>query len=171
MKQIIQLFILFFTVPFIFSGCSQSAHKYFDKEPNFMKNFQHTKVVKIIKNKEVKAIANITYLNNADSEKWDNGKQNFLVGIYGTNNDTGHYTLERVLYEIDEAGVRKEIILMPVESKEVLKNDPLYKNIPFRNNWAQYKVISYENMEDEAIFLFIIKGDEIQSRIVKFIKN
>ena len=37
---------------------------------------------------------NITYLNSVDTSKWDNDKQNFLIGAYTFDNNESDFKLE-----------------------------------------------------------------------------
>lgn len=123
-----------------FTGCNQSATSVFKKDPIYAQNLQYTKIGKLIVGDNVKALINITYLNSVDSSKWNNGKQNFLVGEYYTDGKDDGYTLkmnEQTLIDINE----------------VFKSDEIYKNIAFRNNWATYSVVSYDDTDSTTLTL------------------
>ncbi|MEA3498301.1 MAG: hypothetical protein U9R16_04495 [Campylobacterota bacterium] len=124
----------------LFSGCSRDATTGFKKEPIYAQNMQYTQVGKIIKNNEVVSLINVTYLNSVDSTKWDNDKQNFLVGIYMP----------------DENGVDTSLTMntqSPVSTKEIKKDDAIYQNIALRNNWADYNIITFNDTEEKTVTL------------------
>jgi len=124
--------ILIFALSSILLGCSQSATSVFDIDPIYGQNVQYSKVIKSIKDENVNAIFNITYLNSVDSSKWDNGTQNFVIGTYTFDNNASDFQLTMNNKS-------------KLSSTEVLKTDPLYKNIAFRNNWATYHIVTFEN--------------------------
>ena len=126
--SVVGLFILL-------SGCtSKSATSVFDKDPRYAQNLQYTQVGKIIVKDEVEALINVTYLNSVDSSKWDNEKQNFLVGTYITNKTSEDYNLT----------MNKQPIISTVTIK---KSDEIYKNIAMRNNWADYSIVTFDDNE------------------------
>ena len=124
--------ILIFGFTTLLFGCSQSATSVFKKDPIYAQNVQYSKVIKSIEGQNINAIFNITYLNSVDSDKWNNGKQNFLIGSYTFDNKNDfQLTLNN----------QKQ-----TSSKIVLKSDPMYKNIAFLNNWAEYKIVSFDQV-------------------------
>jgi len=123
--------ILLFGLSTLFFGCSQSATSVFDKDPLYAQNVQYSNIIKSVEKDTVNAIFNITYLNSVDSSKWDNDKQNFLIGTYTFDNNISDFTLAM-------NGKTQ------IASKEVKKTDALYKNIAFRNNWATYKIVTFD---------------------------
>ena len=130
-------------LPFIsfFIGCNQSATSVFKKDPIYGQNVQYTKILKVINKKNnVEAIANITYLNSVNNSKYNNGKQNFLVGIYTDENNSTNYTLT-----LNNAKY--------IDTKEITKQNPIYKNIAFRNNWANYFIYTFENTKQKSLEL------------------
>jgi len=127
--------ILIFGFTTLLFGCSQSATSVFDKDPIYAQNVQYSKVIKSIEGQKINAIFNITYLNSVDSDKWDNGKQNFLIGSYAINNDKADFDLT--------LNNQKQS-----KSKIISKSDPIYKNIAFLNNWAEYEIISFDNIHN-----------------------
>lgn len=127
------ILIFGFTIAFI--GCSQSATSVFDKDPIYAQNVQYSKVIKSIEKDTVNAIFNITYLNSVDTSKWDNDKQNFLIGTYTFDNNA-------TSFKLDMNGFTQ------ISSREVTKTDPLYENIAFRNGWANYNIVTFNNIDD-----------------------
>jgi len=129
--------ILIFGLSSMLLGCSQSATSVFDTDPIYGQHVQYSKVIKSIERENVNAIFNITYLNSVDTSRWDNNTQNFLIGAYTFDNNESDFYLtmnDKVQISI----------------KEVLKTDPLYKNIAFRNGWAKYYIITFKN-DDKKI--------------------
>lgn len=132
--------ILIFTLSSIFLGCSQSATSVFNKDPLYAQNIQYSKVLKSIEKENVNAIFNITYLNSVDSSKWDNDKQNFLIGSYTFDNNQTDFKLSMNNMSI-------------INSKPVKKTDKIYKNIAFKNHWATYSIVTFNNTESKTITL------------------
>lgn len=161
----------------IFTGCSQSAFKYFDKSEEFVQNAQYTQVLKIVENDIVKAMANITYLNSADSEKWDNGKQNFIIGQYIIEKENANYSLDLIVekrkkIQLDKDNIEYEIIkYQPSSTKVIDKKDSLYSQIPFRNSWAEYKLVTFEDIKEDKRFSFVFKDNKQNSVKTTFIKE
>lgn len=141
----------------IFTACNQSATSVLKKDPIYAQNLQYTKIGKIIENKEVKALVNITYLNSVEPKKYNNGKQHFLVGTYTTNDFNEGYTLKM-------NGQALENI------EEVDRNSEIYKNIAFRNGWSKYQIISYNDTKETTISLFYSDLNN-NGTIVTFIKE
>ncbi len=157
----------------VFTGCSQSATKYFDKKPEFMQNVQYTKVIKIVDKDTVKAIVDITYLNSSNPEKWDNGRQNFIIGKYFVNGDKKCCKLDLTILQKNEVQLDTsnieyiEKIVTPIEEKFISKSDPIYENIPLRNNWAEYKLVSYDDKDFKDIEELTFQFKEIGSDPLK----
>jgi len=167
-------FIVISSLLVVFSGCSNSAFKYFEKEKEFVQNAQYTKVLKVVEKDAVKAIANITYLNGADPKKWNNGKQNFIISKYITEEDGAPYSLiltiqQKKKIQVDSQKIKYDTLtLKPLEEKVIKKDDPLYSQIPFRNNWAEYKLVSYEDIKIQKHFSFTFKDSKNNSAKTTF---
>jgi hypothetical protein len=128
-----------FTFILVFiSGCTSAAFVT-KKNELYAQQLQYTKVNKIIVDDKIKAIFNATYLNAANSDKWDNGKQNFLVTFYQTGT---RYNYKITLNDKD-----------PISKKDITKDDKLYTNITLRNSWSKYKIISFANTDDLVLNL------------------
>ena len=140
-----------------FYGCSQSATAVFKKEPIYAQNLQYTKIGKLIVKDEVKALVNITYLNSVDSLKWNNGNQNFLVGIYIPNKVNENYNLQ-----LNDNNC--------TNSNIVQKSDNLYKNIAFKNHWADYYIFNFNDIEGKTIKL-VYSDDKGNSIAITFVKE
>ena len=145
------------TLTLSFIGCNQSATSVLNKEPIFGQNLQYTKVGKIIVDKEVQALINITYLNSVDSKIWDNGKQNFLVGTYIAENTKTNYTLTM--------NGNKE-----VATNKIPQNDKIFQNIALKNNWASYQIVSFDNVEEKQLDL-VFKDSLDHNTTITFIKE
>ena len=145
------------TLTLSFIGCNQSATSVLNKEPIFGQNLQYTKVGKIIVDKEVQALINITYLNSVDSKIWDNGKQNFLVGTYIAENTKTNYTLTM--------NGNKEIT-----TNKIPQNDKIFQNIALKNNWASYQITTFDNVEEKQLDL-VFKDSLDHNTTITFIKE
>ncbi|MEA3553284.1 MAG: hypothetical protein U9R39_02645 [Campylobacterota bacterium] len=130
----------FASLSILFSGCSRTATTGFQKDPIYAQNLQYTKVGKIVKNNEVEFLVNVTYLNSADSSKWNNDRQNFLVGTYITNKDDTTY----------EATVDN---LEPLLIEDIDKDDNMYQHIALLNKWADYKILSFSDNNTTNVVL------------------
>jgi muconolactone delta-isomerase len=140
----------------LFYGCSQSATSVFKKEPIYAQNLQYTRIGKLIIKDEVKALINVTYLNSVDSTKWNNGSQNFLVGTYIPSKTKENYTLRLNGKENNK-------------SIEIKKSHKMYKNIAFRNHWATYNILSFDDTEEKIIKLIYsdLKDNSITITFIK----
>jgi len=139
-RYLIALSLLIF-----FSGCNQSATSVFKKDPLYGQYLQYTKILKIIKEKdEVDSLFNITYLNSANKDIYNiNGDQNFLIGLYDNNkSDLNHY-------------------LITLDGKSAISigrydlNSAESSNIPFKNRWANYHIVKFNQQSNEKLKLKI----------------
>lgn len=138
----ILIIINFIFTALVFSGCEKTLKISNKTGNNYERGLQHTKVGAISYKKQTKAILNVTYLNAFYPNKWDNEFQNFLVGIYISEDNEIESTKfihnSRYTLTIDNKKYTKY--------SRVKKDDKLYKNIPLFNPWARYYVISvYKN--------------------------
>ena len=153
-----KLKLLIFWAFIAFQGCSQSATSVFNQDPIYAQNIQYTKIAKILENEEVKAIFNLTYLNSVDSSKWDNGKQNFIMGAYYSDDNRSNYKIM-----MNDQNISKTTIID--------KESKLYKNIAFKNNWATYKIIIFDDTEEKTLNLKFISLDNNISTSISFLKE
>ncbi len=137
MKQRIYLLCILIS----FTACNQSATSVFKKDPIYAQNIQYTKILKVIdKDKRVDVVVNITYLNSTNNKKYNDGKQNFLVGIYSDIDNANEYTLS--------LNNTKSISISKID-----KSHYLYKNIAFRNNWATYYIYTFNDIKNNNLVL------------------
>jgi hypothetical protein len=135
---------------FLLSGC-QSAMSVFDKSnTQYEKGLQHTKVKPIVYKNETKAIINVSYLNSIDTKKWDNQYQNFLVGIYINEDEP-----EENMRYINNTNYSLTMNDKPFIKQTIFTNQyKLYENIPLKNPWAKYYIISFnKNGESKVLNL------------------
>lgn len=130
----------FSSLSILFTGCSRDATTDFNKDPIYAQNLQYTKVAKIITKNEVELLINVTYLNSVDNLKWDNGKQNFLVGTYVTDKQNAIYS----------ATVDGEL---PILIEDIDKDDDMYDSIALINKWADYKILSFKDTKNANVVL------------------
>ena len=132
--------ILIFALSSILLGCSQSATSVFDKDPIYAQNIQYSKVIKVVDKDTVKAIFNITYLNSTNSKKYNDDKQNFLIGTYSIDNNASKYKLTM--------NGLKSFSTKPLE-----ETDELSKNIAFKNHWAKYNIVNFPDSDEKVLTL------------------
>jgi len=155
--QNLTLFIITLIITSLFTGCNQSATSVLNKKPIFGQNLQYTKVGKIIVKKNVEALINITYLNSVESTIWDNGKQNFLVGTYISEDTNTTYTLTMNKNE-------------KIATKKLPKDNKIFDNIALKNHWANYKIITFNNVKDMKLNL-LFKDSLDHNTTITFIKE
>lgn len=169
-------YILISSLLVILTGCSSSGFQYFDKKEEFVNNAQYTKVLKIVKDDVVTAMVYITYLNNANKKKWNNGQENFIIGVYNAQNEDNKIVatlsfLEKEKMQLDEENIEyKKVVLEPLSQKLITKADELHENIPFKNNWAEYKLLSYEKVKKNTQLNFMFKDSQNNSVKTSFVK-
>ena len=141
MKHYIDYLFIFLIFTFVFSGC-QSAMSVFDKSgTQYERGLQHTRVKVLISDNSTKAIINISYLNSIDSAKWDNGYQNFLVGIYIS--DKNQNFINGGEYTLTMNGIKYLTYTV------LNKKQKIFNNIPLKNHWAKYYILKFPN-DDKA---------------------
>ena len=148
--------ILFLVILFLITGCNQSATSVFKKDPDYAQNLQYTKIVKIIDKKEnIPLLANITYLNSVDTDKYTKN-QYFLIGAYSDK--------ENITYNITMNGK------IPINIDNIDANSIKYKNIAFKNNWANYYIYEFINTPDKKLTLKLSLKN-INSNTISFDKE
>jgi hypothetical protein len=135
-----------FTVFLLFSvGCSsKSATSIFKSDLLYEKGLEYSKVGDIVSSFETKAILNATYLNATDSSKYDDAFQNFLVGVYITedNEDAKDKFLNNTKYKLTLNG--EDIN----RSEELQTTHYLWEHIPLKNPYAKYYIVSFNKKEN-----------------------
>ena len=139
--------ILIFGLSTILLGCSQSATSVFDKDPLYAQNMQYTKIIKVVEKNNVNAIFNITYLNSVNSKKWDNNKQNFLIGSYSVDNNISKYLL-------------KMNGMSQISAHPISKKNQLYKDIAFKNYWGKYNIVTFDDSDSKTLTLMYKYGED-----------
>jgi len=137
MKRSYLFVILLFVV--LLGGCTQpNALTHFKKDKLFSKALLYTSKSDIIKNKEIIAMLNATYLNSTDSSFNSKTQELFIVGIYLPKYDEkksddylkGSYSL--VLNQVK-----------PDSIEELSKEHKMFGNLPLYNPWAKYYVVKF----------------------------
>jgi len=139
-KKNIAILISLTSLTLLFTACNQSATSVLNKEPIFGQNLQYSKVGKIVIDKEVQALINVTYLNSVDTKIWDNDKQNFLIGTYIAEDNNTTYSL--TLNGNSE-----------ISTSKLPKNEPIFQNIALKNNWASYQITTFDDVEEKQLHL------------------
>ncbi len=126
-------------------GCSsKSGLGIFSSDSLYEKGLEYTHVGDIVNSFETKAILNATYLNSTDSDKYNDQFQNFLVGIYITEDNE----------EIENKFLNNKKYLLTLngsdfnKSRDLNVSDDLWDHIPLKNPHAKYYVISFKKKEN-----------------------
>ncbi|RLA72127.1 MAG: hypothetical protein DRG78_24265 [Epsilonproteobacteria bacterium] len=146
MKQLFTLTIIILTF-ILFSGCQNAMSVFKDTDSKYEIGLQHTKVKPIVYKNETKAIINATYLNSVDKSKWNNNDENFLIGIYISEDNEIENTkfIKNSRYKLSLN--KKKYSNM----KRISNDDKLYKHIPLKNPWARYYIISFKKDKEKKI--------------------
>jgi hypothetical protein len=135
----------------------------FDKtDTQYERGLQHTKVKAIVYKNETKAIINATYLNSVDSEKWDKKHQNFLIGIYIAEDNEKENTkfIKNYRYKVTLDGKEfSKYILLTKEYK-------IYKNIPLKNPWSKYYIMSFKKSENNNKTITLQYANPIFGKVI-----
>lgn len=136
-------------VAILMSGCSQSALSVFGEDAIYQKGLEYTEVGEVVQSFETRAIINATYLNSTDPKKWNNGMENFLLGIYivNDNEDEEKRYLDNDKYVLLLDGKKaKKINILDTTSY-------LADHIPLKNPHAKYYIVSFENSSKKNLNL------------------
>ena len=137
-KSVLAAFLLFSV------GCSsKSAMNVFNSDSLYEKGLEYTKVGDIVSSFETKAILNATYLNGTDSSKYNDDFQNFLVGVYITEDNTEDKDkfLNNIKYKLTLNGDDFN------KSEELESTNYLWEHIPLKNPHAKYYIVSFNKKE------------------------
>lgn len=143
-KNIIILFN--FIIILFFVGCLSKSHTILSEKNLYKDGFEHTQVSDIVFNNDTKAILNVTYLNRLKSDKYSDGYEYFLVGVYIADDkkqlglDNGSYKLS-----LNEDSIYKKIYID--NSKE------LYQKIPIKNYYAKYYIVQFNKSSAKKLNL------------------
>ena len=136
-QKIFISFSLFITIVFL-NGCQSAMSVFYKTDSQYEKGLQYTKVKSIVYKNKTKAIINATYLNSINKQ-WDNKYQNFLIGIYivedNEKENTKYINNTQYILTMNNQKIIKNILLA--------KEDKLYKNVPLKNPWARYYIVSF----------------------------
>ena len=118
-----------------------------DIDKKYEKGLEYTQIKDLSYKKHTKAIFNTTYLNSTNANIWENKFYNFLLGIYIVDNDEFINNKEYRI-SLNNSNISKYT--------EVMKTEELYKNIPARNPYAKYYIISFDKNNTKAASLKLL---------------
>jgi len=151
MTKIYLPFICLFAL--ILSGCTKpNAMTNFSYENFYAKSLQHTSKNDIVKNNDVLAMLNATYLNKVDQEIHQGNEEVFLVGIFITNKSDKIDENFKTEYKLSLNDLKATSII-PLE-----KNNKMYAKMPLYNPWAKYYIVKYSKFEYKTINLKLEKN-------------
>ncbi len=131
----------------IFNACTNKNLSIISEGKLFKRGMEYTKLSSIVYKNNTKAIVNATYLNPTYSNKYDNGYENFLIGVYITSNNSKLKDLSNKQYTLslnDNINYTKKLIS---------KDDKLLQNIPIENPYALYYIVSFKDVKSEKLTL------------------
>jgi len=139
----------------LLSGCTKpNAMTNFSYNNFYAKSLQHTSKNDIVKNSDVMAMLNATYLNKVDLAVHKGSEEVFLVGIFITNKSdkidesfTGDYSL--TLNKL------KANSIVPLD-----KEDEMFAKMPLYNPWAKYYIVRFSKNKLNKSFLENLKYKE-----------
>jgi len=146
-------------VALILSGCAKpNAMTNFSYENFYAKSLQHTYKNDIVKNNDVVAMLNATYLNKVDKIVQEGSEEVFLVGIFLTNQSD----------KIDENFMSEYKLtlnnLKATSISKLDKSDKMYAKMPLYNPWAKYYIVKYSKDSLNKHFLKNLKYKEKYSK-------
>ena len=164
-----QLFILTIIILYsiLFSGCQNAMSVFKKTDPIYEIGLQYTKSKSIVYKNETKAIINITYLNSMDKDKWDDGNENFLVGIYISEDNEIENTkfINNSRYKLTMNDDKY------INIKILSKNDKFYNDIPLKNPWARYYIIGFKHNNKSEILKLQYKNPIFGKVVMPFEKE
>jgi len=145
----IKLLVSGLAIAFTFNACSNSSLSVFNDDSLYEKGLDYTQVADVVNSFETKAIINATYLNSTNSDKWNNKFENFLIGIYITNDnsDEKDQFLNNKKYHLtmNNQDINK--------SEELKSTNILYNHIPIKNPHAKYYIVSFNKDGNKTLVL------------------
>lgn len=133
------------------TGCSQSASTHIDKDPYTIQTVQYSKVINFMdtKSAEIRLLCNVTYMNSV-SKNPDNINQNFLVGIYTTDEN------EKFDFKVTLDSK------LPIKVENIQQESELLKNHGVKNKWAKYFLYSFIDNEKKSLNLQLRYNNELK---------
>lgn len=163
MKKINIFLILVFSI--FISGCLRdtTALTHFKKTNLNANAVQYTKKRDLINNSSAKAMLFVTYLNKID-EKYnsEDNKTLFLVGTHFIDKSDHDYSKNGYILTINN----KE----PENIKEVDNNSILVRQIPLKDLWGKYYLITLENQENVSSFNIKLSNIKLGQTQIDFLK-
>ncbi|OUR71394.1 hypothetical protein A9Q76_05415 [Arcobacter sp. 31_11_sub10_T18] len=139
----------------LLSGCTKpNAMTNFSYNNFYAKSLQHTSKNDIVKNNDVIAMLNATYLNKVDLTVHQGNEEVFLVGIFITNKSD----------KIDESfSSDYSLTLNKLKANSIIKlakDDKMFAKMPLYNPWAKYYIVKFSKNKLNKSFLENLKYKE-----------
>jgi hypothetical protein len=130
-------------------ACSEKTQNIINKNNLNKKGLEYTQIKNLVYLLETKAIINITYLNISYPKEYNNKFQNFLLGIYIVDDNENNNTLglKNTDYQLSLNDNTKYI------KKQIDNNDTIYENIPVKNPYAIYYIVSFDKNKAKTLNL------------------
>lgn len=142
------IFISIFITFFLASCTSTSVTKHLKKDEFYVKALQESKKGDIVSDGEVKVMFTATYLNNIE-EKYNDGNENFIISVYNSINNTKNN--QEVNLKLNNEVYTKITTLD--------NNSEIVKNLPIKNGWADYYLVTFEKINSDNLTIQFIGQD------------
>lgn len=139
MNKFYLLSSLFFLILFTGCGPKTSALNYFQQDTISANAIQYTKKRDLNYKNEIKALFFATYLNNIDKKYKTDKINSFIIGLHIVNKNNHDLTQNGYKLNLNN--------LEPTSMTRVENNSALIKNIPLKNNWANYYLVHFNKEE------------------------
>ena len=139
----------------LLSGCAKpNAMANFSYDNFYAKSLQHTSKNDILKNNDVVAMLNATYLNKVDLSVHQGKEEVFLVGIFITNKSNNIDESFASDYSLTLNNLKASSI------KKLEKNDKMHGKMPLYNPWAKHYIVKFSKNKLNKSFLENLKYKE-----------
>ncbi len=145
-----KLFTYLSLLMILFSGCSDKIYKEFMNEDKlYEQTLLYTQKGEIISSLETKSVIVATYLNRLDKQFDKKDKEYFLIALYNEKNfgrkKEGLDQKNCLIYLKDGN--------MPIEIKELKKDDEILKYTPVHSGWFKYYLIAFNAQKTKKLTL------------------
>lgn len=160
--------IILFATIVLFTGCAtNNGLSIFHKDTLFENALVYTKKADIINSFETKAILNATYLNPIAKEFATADKENFIIGIYITEdekNEQNKYINNPNFKLTLNSRVAKNIV-------ELNTTHTMYAHVPLKNPWAKYYCLSFDANKSDTQLKLTYSHQTFGNTTLNFWKN
>ena len=154
----------------LLSGCTSKEEKAlmeaYEKKKSYHQQLQKTEKTQLYDGLITKAVLTATYLNEQNIDKEQKPDEDFIVGIYIEESETG---------SLDQEGYSLTLNGNTPKSIKILKaDDPLLKNISFLSEWNYFYLITFPHVSSKSFKLVFEselygKGELHFAKVAKYV--